>query len=300
MSSGTFIYSYTGEIADYLASVSELLKKLLKRGLMILQDLASANGVNEQTNAIVLLHRNAMALLDALSELSRLPSVETLKIVCRSFLETKCHLEYILEAETVPRAVAYQTHHIMSRIGNYQQYDSSTMAGERFRSRLQKDRLFGPLDLIKIDTKPAIDNLQQQLNREPFKTAFEKLRKDKKLHWYSIDGGPKNMRELCEHLHYPIAYDYLYSQLSESVHAAGAYTNSFFGQKGQGQMHALRAMSGYQDLINIMFPLIVDFFTQITQKILPDHHARLVRFYKNIYKPFREVHIDNIIVKGSP
>jgi hypothetical protein len=49
-----------------------------------------------------------------------------------------------------------------------------------------------------------------------------------------------------------------------------------------------------------MLPLIVDFFTQTTQKILPDHHARLVRFYKNIYKPFREAHIDNIIVKGSP
>ena len=199
-------------------------------------------------------------MLDALAELSGLPSVEAFKVAFRSFFETKCSLEYILESDTLARAVAYQTKHIMNRIEQYEKYDSSTEAGQKFISRLQRDRLFGSGDLIRIDTQAAIANLKKQLEREPFKTAYEKLHGENGRNWYSINGGPKNLYKLCEHLQYQAAYDYLYRQLSEATHAMGAYVSSFFGEKGEGRMHALRALAGYQDIINIALPLSVDSF----------------------------------------
>ena len=111
-----FVNRYTGEVDEYLASVSELIRKVLKRGLLMLSDLPAANGMTAATSAVVLLFRHALALIDAIAELSRLPSVEALKITFRSFLETKCYLEYILEKEMTSRAVADQTYHIMNKI----------------------------------------------------------------------------------------------------------------------------------------------------------------------------------------
>jgi hypothetical protein len=265
----------------------------------MLNDLRVAKGMTKENNAVVLLFRHALALVDAIAELSRVPSVEALKVLCRSFFETKCYLEYMLETDMTSRAVAYQTYHIMKRIRQYEQYDNNTKPGKRLNSRLQQDRLFGPLDLSKIDTRAAITNMQKQVSREPYKTAFEKLSKDDRLNWYSIDGGPKNMRELCDLLRYPIAYDQLYAQLSESVHGTGAYVDTFFEEQGQAQMHALRAMAGFQELMNIFLPIMLDFLRQTALRLLPDHRDRLARFYRNIYKPFRDANVANIVVKAS-
>ncbi len=307
MTAKGFIYSYSGRVAAYIASVSELVRKVMKRGLLMLNDLPAAHGITEATSAVVLLFRHALALIDAIAELSRMPSVEALKIIFRSFLETKCYIEYILEKEMASRAVAYQTYHIMNKIKEYEQYDSNIKAGKRFHLRLQQDRLFGKGDLVNVDTRDVIANLQQQLSREPYKSASEKLGKDTHLNWYSIDGGPKNMRELCDYLRCPIAYDQLYAQLSPSVHGTGVYVDTFFGEqrqgegwgRGQGQMHALRAMAGYQDLINIVIPMMMDLLRQTAEKILPNHIDRLARFYKNIFKPYRDANITNIVVKAS-
>lgn len=299
MSSSTFTYAYSGAVRQYLDAVSELLAKLFRRGVMILTDLPGAAVIDERTSAIVLLYRHATALLDAFSQLSGVPSVEGLRVVFRSFFEAKCSIEYIVESNVIDRAVAYQTQHILRRIGLYEKLDSTTQPGKEFQSRLSKDRLFGSTAISHVDTKAAIDNLQAQLQREPFKTSAAKLGAKKGAKWYSIDGGPKDFIGLCEHLNYQIAYDYLYRQLSESVHATGAYVDTYFGQKGQGQMHAIRAIAGYQDLVNLALPLIVDFFDQTTKTLLPIHHDRFVRFYKNIYHPFRVKNIDNIKVERA-
>lgn len=294
MDSTTFIYEYTGDIRRYLDSVGELFKKLLRRGLLILHDLPSATIINENANAIVLLYRTALALVDALAELSLLPSVEAFKIVLRSFFETKCSVEYILEADTVKRAVAYQTQHIMNRTSQYKEYDSTTPEGQKFEANLKKDRLFGSTGMPAIDTAPAIQNLQSRLEREPFKTAYGKLSAKKRINWYSVDDGPKNFFELCDHLNYQMAYDFLYRQLSASVHATGAFFDSFFGEKGEGMMHALRALPGFKGFAEIALALVVDFLMQTTKKLLPNHFDRFQRFYKNIYKPYRERNIDPI------
>jgi hypothetical protein len=101
-------------------------------------------------------------------------------------------LEYILEAHTVDRAVAYQSQHILRRIAQYERLDLGTPSSKEFLSRLSKDRLFSSTNIPKVDPNPAIDNLRQQLKREPFKS------------------GPKDFFALCEDLRYQIAYDYLY------------------------------------------------------------------------------------------
>jgi Family of unknown function (DUF5677) len=175
-----------------------------------------------------------------------------------------------------------------------------TESGKRFQERLNADRLFGPLALSELDTQSAIQNLEKQLEREPYKSVAQRLASDRNMKWYAVDGGPKTFRELCDHLHCPIAYDYLYTQLSQTVHATSAYTNTFYGQSGMGQVHALRAISGYQDLINILLPLAVDFFMQTSHKMLPKHYQRFALFYKNIYKPFRDKHVRSINVTPLP
>jgi hypothetical protein len=299
MSTEPFIYSYDSEIRKYLDDVHEACHKLLKRGLLMLKDLPQSPSINSDTSAIILLYRNAMALIDALSELLGLPSVEAIKIIARSFFELKCSLEFILESNTIDRAIAYQTQHIISQISQYEKYNISTSAGKEFAYKWKTDKLFGNINTIGADTSQAIANLNKQLAREPYKTTYAKLKAIKRMHWYSIDNGPSDFCQLCNRLGYPIAYDFFYRQWSKSVHSTAAYVDSFFADQGQGKMQALRAFSGYQFLSSVTLSLIVDFFLKTTERLVPKHHRRFVLFYKNIYLPFRKKNIDVIKINES-
>ena len=76
-------------------------------------------GIGVDESAIPLLYRHSVALVDGVVPLVARPSVESMRILMRAFLEAKCCLEYILEKNTTQRAVAYQTKHIISKIEYY-------------------------------------------------------------------------------------------------------------------------------------------------------------------------------------
>ena len=290
------IYEYDAEVTDYLNSVAELFRKLRDRGLLIMEELPTAPGIDAETNAVFLLYRNAMALLDAVAELSGLPSVEGAKVLFRSFFETKCNLEYMVEADLKDRAVAYQTRHLINRIRRYEKLDPTTDRGKEFKAKWEKDTLFGGAGYEPVDTRAEIANLKKQLEREPYKTAWGKLAAAPTPNWYSIDNGPRKLIDLCERLGYPLAYDFFYRQWSGAVHGTDAYIDSFYSAEGEGRAHALRAVKGYPELVDVALTLTVDFLLKITQAVLPKHHERLYRFYKNTYLPYRKKHIDGVII----
>ena len=49
--------------------MSQLVRKVLNRGLLMLNDLRMAKGMTKENNAVVLLFRHALALVDAIAEL---------------------------------------------------------------------------------------------------------------------------------------------------------------------------------------------------------------------------------------
>lgn len=285
-----FIYEYEDqpEIRKYIDEVSELFRLLMVRGGLALSDLTKLELVNEETNAILFLFRHAVALVDVIAKIAKLPSVEGIRIVARGFLEAKCSLEYILNENTEERAIAYQTHHIIMRILEYQKYDPSTDRGKQMQAKWEKDEFLQDSPFLGGDTTKEIDNLKNQLGREPFKSVWIKLCDGENLKkpttWYNINNGPTDFEQLCAKLGYFLFYEFCYRPWSNVAHATGTYIDTFFKAEGEGKLHAIRVLKGYQDSISIILPMITDFYRKVFEKILPRHFKRFIIFYKYQYR----------------
>lgn len=291
------MHEYSGEARSHLDNTAELIGKLRNRALEILDKIPSLPIITEDTNCIVLLYRDSIAHIDAFEQLSRLPSVEGMKVVLRTFFESKCLIEFILESETERRSIAYQTNYLMKRIRMYAQFDDSTEHGKQTQAELRKDRLFGGASVLHgMDTSDAIANLGQQLDREPYRSLEKELSRPEIKHWYSIDNGPKSFQDLCRRLSYPAAYELLYRRWSGTTHSETAYVDSFFADPdiNEGRVLGLRAIKGYQAVVDFAFPLMCDYLSRVTEKLMPNEYRRFARFYKNVLKPFRELHVANV------
>ncbi len=280
-------YQYDGEVKKYIEETARVFSLLADRGAMALEEMPYADGVNEDTSAIPLLYRHSIALLDCLATIVQLPSVEVMRIAMRSFFEAKCSLEYILADNTKDRAIAYQTKHIMGRIKEYQQMDPSTFAGKEFAAKWKNE--ISDAEPTVGDTKSAIENLEKQLNREPYKSMHTKLQAAKRKPWYSIDAGPTSFEQLCIELGHSVYYEICYRKWSNVTHATSAYIDSFTSsttaKKKEGQYHALRAMLGFEETVSLSIPMCIDFFIKVFSKLLPKHYRRFLVFYKNQLRP---------------
>ena len=291
------VHEYVGEARLYLDNAAALIGKLRKRGLRILDKIPSLPIITEDTNCILLLYRDSIAHVDAFEQLSRLPSVEGMQIVLRTFFESKCLLEYILDSDTKRRAIAYQTNYLMKRIRTYEQFDQSTEHGKQTQAQLRKDRLFGGAPVLQdLDASDAIANIRSQLDREPYSSLEKELSRKGMKHWYSIDDGPKSFQELCRRLNYPAAYELLYRRWSGTAHSETAYADSFFADREskEGRVLGLRAIKGYRAVFDLAFPLMCDYLSRVTEKLIPSEYERFARFYKNVLKPFRESRLESV------
>ena len=280
-------YHYDGAVRKYIEETTHVFSMIAERGAMALEVMPTAVGINEDTNAIPLLYRHSVALLDGFVSVVQLPSVETMRIIMRSFFEAKCNLEYIIADNMESRAIAYQTKHIMRLIKEYKQMDASTSAGKEFAAKWRKE--LPKVALSASNTKPPIENLEKQLKREPYLSMHAKLEKHKTRPWYSIDTGPKNFEQLCMELGYSVYYEICYRKWSNVTHATSAYIDSFTAtavkKKKEGHYHALRAMLGFETTVSLSIPMCIDFFMKVFRKLLPKHYRRFIVFYRNQLRP---------------
>jgi hypothetical protein len=155
----------------------------------------------------------------------------------RSALEATLGVLYILESDTERRALAYAVCHAHKRIKLYDRLDPTTQAGQEFRRLLDGDMFedfFNKLPLI--DYPARIAGLQAMFARAEYVPIEAEWQRLKAAHprrqdpdWYSLFGGPKNVRELAIRLKYAGMYELLYRFWSDEVHAGNALES--FGQK---------------------------------------------------------------------
>ena len=277
-------YEYDGEAASYLNCASHLFKSLADRGLMGITAILESGIINEENNAIVFLLRNAIAYIDAMSCSANIPSVESLKILVRSFFEVKCYCEYICKENTNNRAIAYQVFYLRERIKKYKRYDLDTSDGIAFEKKVKKDKLFSEMGFPFVDTKSSVKNLEKQLKRKPYNEMNGYFELNPKKEWYSFDIKKNNFCDLCDYLNCQIGYEYFYRQWSETAHSSSTYAGNIVSINKKGGIDAIRSLEGYHDLIMITYSYIIQFYLEIFNKLVPDYYIRTLHYYKNQYK----------------
>ena len=223
-------------------------------------------------------------MIDAIVPLVQLPSVEGIQTVSRAFFEAKCSLEYMIQDQMEVRAIAYQTQHIINRIRSYKNMDPQTSFGKEMLRKWERNQTVHNVPFPGKDTSLEIKNLQDQLAREPYKSVHDELKRYKQARWYSLYNGPRSFEDLCCALGHELYYELYYRTWSASTHTQAVFIDSFFVEDGEGYMHAIRSLSGYHETIGHVLPLIVDFYTKIFGKLMPNEMKLFARFYKNQYR----------------
>jgi hypothetical protein len=202
----------------------------------IVQEAAAPTGEEHHT-PILLLVRHVIESLDGVAILVSKSGSHPCQPLLRSALEAELGVLYILEKDTKQHALAYQVAHAHKKIKVYDRFDPTTQAGKELRKLLIGDSLEGFFSALPFLNYPKmIANLQAMLampDFQPIEAEWQRvkaLNKKRDPEWYSLFGGPKNVRELAIHLHMTGMYEFLYRFWSESVHAGMAM--EAIGRKG--------------------------------------------------------------------
>lgn len=242
-------------------------------------DQAMATGGYHQLT-ILLLYRHILEAAEATSVLVRASCGEQCQLPLRTALEATMSLEYIFEADTERRALAYQVAHVHKRIQAHTKNDPSTTAGKEFQKVLASDKLFPVHQMRPHNSAAAIDRLAQMLARPeytPVDQEWECLRmKNPKRKtppaWHSLFGGPTTIKQMAEHVGMAGGYDVLYSYWSEYIHAGAAMGTVRGPDK---QIRSLRDPTGCQLSASLGVSFVIRGTRQMIERYAP---ARLPEF----------------------
>jgi Family of unknown function (DUF5677) len=213
--------------ADFAAFVQDCIECLKQAFDNTQEEAAKAKKVHHST--VLLLVRHFIESLDGVSVLVAKGCSQSCLPLLRSALEAMLGLIYILETDTERRALAYQVVHAHKKIKIYERLDPTTKAGQDLRKVVATDpcgNLFNNLPIINYPK--LIAGLQGMFAKQefrPIEVEWQRLkaaRNNKDPEWYSLFGGPQNVRDLAIKVGLPAMYEFLYRQWSNEVHAGSA------------------------------------------------------------------------------
>lgn len=224
-----------------LGLITPLLQELINNGTNVLIRCAtSVTGEENEDLAAFALYRHILEMTDAFEVLIGESCSTPTEPVLRSTFEALMALEYILESEKdyVSRSLLWLMQYVRSRISLYESFLPTTRKGQQFQAALKRDKSIRNWNQEPInDAQKAIENLEKLLTGPQFSTILAEdtdlSKTRRKIEWYSLFGGPKNLQELASYLKRDVQYEVLYRQWSKVAHAYDF--SNFIGRTMAGQ-----------------------------------------------------------------
>jgi len=268
-------------LSDYSSGVEEL----VNFGTHILNwDLQEATGKDENL-PIVLMFRNFLEQLDAISILIKEGSIDPAKIIVRSLLESYLGLEYILEKDTNNRALGFLVWHYINELKLYKKLKPGTEEHANFKSKLDKNGMQVP-QIDKIDDH--IKDVEYLLSLPIYSIALAEYKrikgsgksKKKNPNWFELFDGPENIENLANYLGKQTLYEAYYRSFSGTTHA----TNIIQGrvQLMEDKTPAIVQIRFVKDanlVVGAAFNITISMYFLMLQKRIPSHKADFKEWY---------------------
>lgn len=217
---------------------------------------ASAKSTSYHHATVYLLTRHAIESLDGVSVLVSKGCSQPCQPLLRSALEALLGIFYILEAGSECRGLAYQLTHAHKKIKVYQRLDPATDQGRQLRRDIAPDPCAEILDGLPVFDYPkliaGLEGMFRQTEFQPIEAEWQRLKaanRNKDPEWYSLFGGPTNVRDLAIRVGVPAMYEFLYRAWSNEVHAGAAM--EAIGQKdGDTVIRPIRQPDELQPAVN--------------------------------------------------
>ncbi len=211
--------------------------------------------------------------------------------IIRSMFEALISLEFILENNIMyeKRSIAWIVGYADGRLRSHKQFDKNTVQGQQFVISWENDPTtsnieFPPSEMV----QKAILNMEKLLDKPHIKQVYEQLtneRKNKKRSsWYSIDGGPENIKKLSEYLSRGGQYNLLYKQWSGVVHATDFAFIAPTGKKGEGAIKGLRDAKEIKNLYMYATTFLVTATKKMLTKFRPGEDGYFAKWYEKEIK----------------
>lgn len=172
--------------------------------------------------APLLIFLHILEMTDGVSELVKQGCTAAAAPDVRAIFESALGLEYMLAKDTEARARAWLVGYASDELEMFDQIEGVGKAGQDFQNALKDDTLAGLLDVKPLGRyakaqRPAIEALLAQPEHLPIVAARSALKK-RKPNWYSVFGGPSDLRQLSKQLKREAQYLVLYAYLSSIQH----------------------------------------------------------------------------------
>jgi len=175
--------------------------------------------------------RNLIERIDGISVLARAGSAQNGYPLLRTAFETLLGLQYMLERDTINRALAYQVRHAHRSIAFATLLDPTTPEGRELRASVANEEFRHVLadtdaeaDKEITHWAPMLTSPEYQAVEDDWQTRTNGDRK-KLVEWYSLFGGPPHFRALTEHLNQRVAWNILYTMWSDVTHGTDAFNH---------------------------------------------------------------------------
>jgi hypothetical protein len=242
---------------------------------------------------ILLLMRHVVEAVDGVSLLVAKGSAENCGPLLRSGFEAMASILYILKADTERRALAYQVAHIHKKIKLYRKFIPSDDVGRNLRAELKDDPLLSFFDQPQFEWQKRIDNLNSTFAKTdyaPIQAEWEQVKKGKKgtgkkdPNWYTLFGGPGDLRGLSLQVGKGSYYEILYRQWSDFAHAGGAFNTISKGNGVAVSIRPVRCPEGLEQVCNFAYQICVETIMGVLNAVATDDWPN---FQQRIVKELR-------------
>lgn len=198
------------------------------------------------TNLAILMQlHHALEMLDGVEVLLDSSCVVAAETPLRSAFEASLGLRYVLHSDLDRRAMAYLVADLKQRVVWYEEMDPDTAVGRRFREGMGISEATSDFPFpAPEECRAAAARLRQLMNREDFKPISDEYdaiaKKRKRPQWYSLFGGPANLRELAIQLGDGDNYLVLYRTWSRTTHATDLYRQLTAGTDETASVRVIR------------------------------------------------------------
>lgn len=270
-------------------------EKLVYVGGEIFNDILKKELGKDDSLPLVMLHRNAVELIDSISVLINNFCSEPARILLRTLLETYFYCQYTTNRNTKQRSLSFLICHYHQKLDFNYKLNPFTQQGKQFKIELEEDENLKDYQLAdQVLLKKVIKNLEELIQEELYKEVeieYQRIKKELKFRkpiWHEFFGGPTSIEKLAKHLKQVGLYQFLYKSLSKSTHGSNIIDGFISPGSNENEVNFSQIRFPYsaQMVTQFTFTLALRIYRILIKYHLPEKEEAFNQFYVNEIRKF--------------
>jgi len=275
-----------------LKNYSKGVAEAVNFGTHVLAELLNTASGSDELIPQLMIFRNILENLDAVSVLIGEGSIDPCKSLLRVILESILNLEYILQGDQQRNGLAFLICNYHNELKLCQKLSAGTAQYKQLRSKLRTDKTL-PNDIVPpqiAGLEPHIETIKRMIALPMYQqveTEYQRLflLTKRSPAWHQLFNGPVSIEQLANHLNREGLYEVLYRGWSGSVHGVDILKGKFAMDEGHFTITQVRDLQDLKMVTQYACSLALITYRIGIKKKAPHYQKNLDGWYKT-YRDF--------------